>query len=134
MINRISLCFQVPQPCISDPLFLAVSSQTCQPCQPNLSLRFQRFPLTSPSSLDSRIPNRSNLPTVLIKYQQLYSLSRVCQPCSGNPCPVTNQSLRCTNCRKLIKSPSLETRYQNLHIHVKNMLSLYRTFSSAILA
>lgn len=105
------------------PSLLAVSSQICQPCQPNLSLRFQGFPVTTLSSLDSRILNRSNLPTVFVQHQQLYSLSGVCRPRSGNPCPDTNQSLRCANCRKLIKSPLLETSYQNIHTHIWNMLS-----------
>lgn len=117
MINRISLCFQVPQH--FRPFFLAVSSQICQPCQPNHNLRFQGFPVTAPSFSDSRIPNRSNLPLAFIRYQQLYSLSGLCRPCSGNPCPVANQSLRCANCRKLIKSLLLETRYQNIYTHIK---------------
>lgn len=119
------------------PSLPAVSRQTCQPCQPNLTQRFQGFPLTAPSSLDSRIPNRSNLPTVFIQHPQLYSLSGVCRPHSGNPCAVANQSLRCANCRKMFMSPSLETRYQNIHIHIKKKKKksclLYCTFSSAVL-
>lgn len=131
-MNRISLCFQVLQPCVSDPLSLQLQTRYANP---NFSPSFWAFLVTSPSSLDSRASKQ------ILSPQGVYTAPRII----FSQWSVSALFLQSPSCHKPgletcqlqkadKKSPLLETRYKNTHILACKMpCLLHCTFSSTVL-